>query len=139
MILQLVEILILGQEISKILIGRERIEIGEHSITLHMARIVQVDVLWVGIHRTYLLPYILCRVREIDTVTQRLRHFLLTIGTWQTARCEVLGQHDIGLYQYRCIDLVETAHQLTGYLQHRLLVLTSRHCGSLEQGDISSL
>ena len=104
-----------------------------------MTRIIQVHMLWVGVHRTDLLPYLISRVREVDTVTKRLRHLFLTISTRQTTGRQILWQQDIGLYQHRSINLIKTAHQFTGHLQHRLLILTGRNSRGLKQRDIRSL
>ena len=96
-------------------------------------------MLRIGVHRANLLPNVIGRIREVDTVAKRLRHLLLTIGTRQTASRQVLGQQDIRLYQYRRIHLIETARQFACHLQHRLLILTGRNGRSLEQGDVGSL
>ena len=137
--LQFVQVLVLRPELGKVLIRGEGVKIGEHGVTLHMTRVIQVHMRRIGIHRAHLLPYLISRVGEVDAVAKALRHLLLAIRTGQTTGCQILGQHDIRLHEHGCIDLIEAAHQFTCHLQHRLLVLTHGHRGRLEQRDVGSL
>ena len=89
-ILQLVEVLVLWPEVGEVLVAGEGVEIGEDGVALHMAGIVEVDVLRIGVHRAHLLPDVIGRVREVDAVAERLRHLLLAVGAWQTTGGEVL-------------------------------------------------
>ena len=69
-VFQLVEVLVFWQELRKVLILRESVEIGEDSVTLYMTGVVEVDMLRVGIHRAYLLPNGISIIREINTVAE---------------------------------------------------------------------
>ena len=139
MILQLVEVLILRPEVGKVLIAGEGIEVGEHGIALDMSRVIEIDMLGVSVHGAHLLPYLVGGIGEVDAVAEALGHLLLTVGAGKTAGGEVLGQQDVGLHEHRCIGGIEAAHELTRHLQHRLLILSCRHGGRFEEGDVGSL
>ena len=49
-VLQLIKVLILRPELCKVFISGECIKVGEYRITLHMTRIIEVYMFWVGIH-----------------------------------------------------------------------------------------
>ena len=104
-----------------------------------MTRIIEVDMLRIGVHRAYLLPNVISRIGEVDAVAQRLRHLLLTISTWQATSRQVLWQQNIRLYQYWGINLIKATSQFTSYLEHGFLILTCRNSSCLKQGDVCSL
>ena len=139
MVFQLVEVGVVGPVVGEILVGAERIEIGEHGVALHLARVVHPQVVGVGIHRAHLLPHVLSRVAQVYAVAQALAHLLLAVGAGQTARRGVFGQHDVGLHEHLAVCRVEAAHQFARNLKHRLLVFAGRHRGGLEQRDVGRL
>ena len=50
MVFQFIKVLILRPELLEVIVARESIEISEDGVTLHMTRIVEVDMFRVGIH-----------------------------------------------------------------------------------------
>ena len=138
-ILQLVKVLIVRPELREVLVAGERIKISKDSIALHVSRVVQVDMLRIGVHRAHLLPHLIGRVREVDAVAKRLRHLLLTVSTRQSAGRQVLGQHDVRLYEHLSVGLIEATYEFTRHLKHRLLILTYGNGGRFEKRDVGSL
>ena len=138
-VLELVEVLVFRPVLCEVGIGGEGIEIGEHGIAFDVSGVADVEVCGVGIHGAYLLPYLVGGVGEIDAVAEALRHLLLAIGAGEAACGEVLGEHDLRLYEDGRIDLVEAAHELACDLEHGLLVFACGHGGSLEERDVGSL
>ena len=58
MILQLVEVGIFRKIEAEVLVAAERIEVGEDGVALHVARVADIDVLRVGVHRHHLLVHL---------------------------------------------------------------------------------
>ena len=76
---------------------------------------------------------------EVDAVAEALAHLGLAVGAGQAQAGGVLGQHDLRLGQGIAVNSVEFAHDLAALLDHGLLVLTGRHGGGVEGGDVRSL
>ena len=104
-----------------------------------MARVGHVQVQGIGIHRAHLLPHLVLRVTKVYTVAKALRHLLLAIRTGQAAGSGILRKHDVRLDQDGSISIVESVHQLSRNLKHRLLIFANRHCRGLEQRDVCGL
>ena len=132
---QFFQVLVFGQELGKVVIGRESVKIGKDGISLNMPGIVQVDVGGIGVHGAYFLPNIIGRVAQVDAVAKTLTHFLLAIGAGKAACGGIFRQHDVRLHQHWGIGLIETTYQFACHL----LVFTCRYGGCLEQSDVSSL
>ena len=93
----------------------------------------------IRVHGAYLLLHLVCRIRQINTVTERLAHFCLAVGTRQAQTSGIFGQQDIGFHKRIPVDIVETTDNLTRLFQHRLLILSHRHGRCLESRNVSSL
>lgn len=139
LLLQLIQSLELWPELSEVLWSRECLQISKYGITLQVSWLFHAHAWFTVRHLLHLLPNGLLVIAHVDAVAETLTHLLLTIGSWKATAAGNLWKQDFWLYQYRRINLVETANQLAGYLQHWLLVLTGRHGCSLESGDVGSL
>ena len=115
------------------------IQISKHRITLHLSGIGHLQVVGVSVHGAYLLLHLVCRVRQINTVTERLAHFSLAVSTRQAQASGIFRQQDIGLHKRIPVDIVETTDNLTRLFQHRLLVLSHRHGRRFESRNVGSL
>ena len=115
------------------------IKIGEDGIALQMTRVVDLQVLRVGVHRLDLSVDFIYRVAQVDAVTEALTHLCLAVGTGQTQTCSIVRQQNIRLHERLTINVVEAAHYLATLLEHGLLVIAGRHSGCLEHCDIGSL
>ena len=104
-----------------------------------MARVADIDVLRVRVHRHHFLVHFLGGLREVDAVAQGLAHLRLAVGSRETETCRVARQDSLRFHESLAIDAVEAAHDLDRLLKHRLLVLTHRHIGSLEGCDVRRL
>ena len=138
-VFQLVEVLVFGPEVAEVVVGGESVEVGEYGVALDVARVVEIDVLGVGVHRAHLLPHFVGGVAEIDAVAERFRHFLLAVGAREATRREVFGQHDFRLHEHLAVGVVEAAHEFARHLDHWLLVFAHRHGGGLEERDVGGL
>ena len=139
LLLQFIERFEFRPELSEVLISRESLHVGEHGIALQVSRLLHTHARLTIRHLLHLLPNGLLIIAQIDAVAQTLAHLLLTIGTRKATANRIFREQDLRFHQYRRIDLIESAHQFTGHLQHRLLVLTSRNGSSLEGSNIGSL
>ena len=139
MCLQLVEVLVLGQELGKVLRAAECIQIDEDGVALHLAGVLHAQVVRVGVHGHDLLLDVLGLVGEVDAVAEALAHLGLAVGAGQAQAGAVLGQNDLRLHQSLTVDGVELMDDLAALLDHGALVLTCGDGSGLEGGDVRSL
>ena len=139
MCLQLVEVLVLGQELGKVLRAAERIQIDEDGVALHLAGVLHAQVVRVGVHGHDLLLDVLRLVGEVDAVAEALAHLGLAVGAGQAQAGAVLGQNDLRLHQSLTVDGVELMDDLAALLDHGALVLACGDGSGLEGGDVRSL
>ena len=139
MVFQFVERLVFGPEFSEVVRSRECVEVCEYRVSFNLSRVFHTQMAGVGIHALHFLLHVLCGVREIDAVAKALAHLRLAVGSRQSAAYLVGGQHDFWFYEHVTVYIVEAFHNLSCLLQHRLLVLSGRHCGSFECRDVGSL
>lgn len=137
--LQLVEVLVLGQELGKVLRAAECIQIDEDGVALHLAGVLHAQVVRVGVHGHDLLLDVLRLVGEVDAVAEALAHLGLAVGAGQAQAGAVLGQNDLRLHQSLTVDGVELMNDLAALLDHGALVLACGDGSSLEGGDVRSL
>ena len=121
------------------LVAAESVEIGEDGVALHVARVADIDVLRVRVHRHHFLVHFLGGLREVDAVAQGLAHLRLAVGSRETQTCRVARQDSLRFHESLAIDAVEAAHDLDRLLKHRLLILAHRHIGGLERRDVRGL
>ena len=117
----------------------ESIQVSKHTVTFQFTRIAYFDMCRVSVHALHFLQYLICRIRQIDTVAQRLTHLSLSVRTRQTQTCRIIRKKDFRFYQCFAIDMVETAYNLTCLFNHRFLVFSHRNSSSLECCNIGSL
>ena len=117
----------------------ERIQIGEDRIALDLARIADLKMARIGVHTLHFCPNLLGGIRKIDAVAQGLAHLGLAVSTRQAQAGCVLRQENLRFDQSRAVGRIELADDFTGLLDHRLLILSNRHAGSLEGSDVGSL
>ena len=139
MCLQLVEVLVLGQELGKVLRSAECIQIDEDGVSLHLAGVLHAQVVRVGVHGHDLLLDVLRLVGEVDAVAEALAHLGLAVGAGQAQAGAVLGQNDLRLHQSLTVDGVELMDDLAALLDHGALVLTCGDGSGLEGGNVRSL
>ena len=139
MCLQLVEVLVLGQELGKVLRAAECIQIDEDGVALHLAGVLHAQVVRVGVHGHDLLLDVLGLVGEVDAVAEALAHLGLAVGAGQAQAGAVLRQNDLRLHQSLTVDGVELMDDLAALLDHGALVLTCGDGSGLEGGDVRSL
>ena len=139
MCLQLVEALVLGQELGKVLRAAECIQIDEDGVALHLAGVLHAQVVRVGVHGHDLLLDVLGLIGEVDAVAEALAHLGLTVGAGQAQAGAVLGQNDLRLHQSLTVDGVELMDDLAALLDHGALVLACGDGSGLEGGDVRSL
>ena len=139
MCLQLVEVLVLGQELGKVLRAAECIQIDEDGVALHLAGVLHAQVVRVGVHGHDLLLDVLGLIGEVDAVAEALAHLGLAVGAGQAQAGAVLGQNDLRLHQSLTVDRVELMNDLAALLDHGALVLTCGDGSGLEGGDVRSL
>ena len=139
MCLQLVEVLVLGQELGKVLRAAECIQIDEDGVALHLAGVLHAQVVRVGVHGHDLLLDVLRLVGEVDAVAEALAHLGLAVGAGQAQAGAVLGQNDLRLHQSLTVDGVELMDDLAALLDHGALVLTCGDGSGLEGGDVRGL
>ena len=139
MCLQLVEVLVLGQELGKVLRAAECIQIDEDGVALHLAGVLHAQVVRVGVHGHDLLLDVLGLVGEVDAVAEALAHLGLAVGAGQAQAGAVLGQNDLRLHQSLTVDGVELMNDLAALLDHGALVLACGDGSGLEGGDVRSL
>ena len=139
MCLQLVEVLVLGQELGKVLRAAECIQIDEDGVALHLAGVLHAQVVRVGVHGHDLLLDVLRLVGEVDAVAEALAHLGLAVGAGQAQAGAVLGQNDLRLHQSLTVDGVELMDDLAALLDHGALVLACGDGSGLEGGDVRSL
>ena len=139
MCLQLVEVLVLGQELGKVLRAAECIQIDEDGVALHLAGVLHAQVVRVGVHGHDLLLDVLGLIGEVDAVAEALAHLGLAVGAGQAQAGAVLGQNDLRLHQSLTVDGVELMDDLAALLDHGALVLTCGDGSGLEGGDVRSL
>jgi hypothetical protein len=137
--LDLIQILVLRPELSKVLRAAEGVQIDEHRVALHLAGVLDPQVVGVGVHGHDLLLDVLRLLRQIDAVAQALAHLGLAVNAGQAQAGSILGQNDLRLHQRVAVHGVELVHDLAALLDHGLLVLTGGHRGGLEGGDIGRL
>ena len=137
--LHLVEVLVFRPELCKVLRTAEGVQIDEHRVALHLAGVLHTQVVGVGVHGHDLLFDVLRFLGQVDAVAKALAHLGLAVGAGQTQAGGVLGQHDLRLGQGIAVNGVEFAHDLAALLDHGLLVLTGRHGGGVESGDVRRL
>ena len=138
-VLHLVQVLIVGPEIGKVVVGSEGIQIGEHHVAFHVSGVFHLQVGRVGIGRLHLFLHLFLRVAQVDAVAQALAHLRIAVGSRQTQAHLIGGQHNLRLHKHWSINLIEAAHDFAALLQHRLLVLACRHSGGLAERDVGSL
>ena len=139
MCLQLVEVLVLGQELGKVLRAAECIQIDEDGVALHLAGVLHAQMVRVGVHGHDLLLDVLGLVGEVDAVAEALAHLGLAVGAGQAQAGAVLGQNDLRLHQSLTVDGVELMDDLAALLDHGALVLACGDSSGLEGGDVRSL
>ena len=139
MCLQLVEALVLGQELGKVLRAAECIQIDEDGVALHLAGVLHAQVVRVGVHGHDLLLDVLGLVGEVDAVAEALAHLGLAVGAGQAQAGAVLRQNDLRLHQSLTVDGVELMDDLAALLDHGALVLACGDGSGLEGGDVRSL
>ena len=139
MCLQLVEVLVLRQELGKVLRAAECIQIDEDGVALHLAGVLHAQVVRVGVHGHDLLFDVLGLVGEVDAVAEALAHLGLAVGAGQAQAGAVLGQNDLRLHQSLTVDGVELMDDLAALLDHGALVLACGDGSGLEGGDVRSL
>ena len=139
MCLQLVEVLVLGQELGKVLRTAECIQIDEDGVALHLAGVLHAQVVRVGVHGHDLLLDVLRLVGKVDAVAEALAHLGLAVGAGQAQAGAVLGQNDLRLHQSLTVDGVELMDDLAALLDHGALVLACGDGSGLEGGDVRSL
>ena len=139
MCLQLVEVLVLGQELGKVLRAAECIQIDEDGVAFHLAGVLHAQVVRVGVHGHDLLLDVLGLVGEVDAVAEALAHLGLAVGAGQAQAGAVLGQNDLRLHQSLTVDGVELMDDLAALLDHGALVLACGDGSGLEGGDVRSL
>ena len=139
MCLQLVEVLVLGQELGKVLRAAECIQIDEDGVALHLAGVLHAQVVRVGVHGHDLLLDVLGLIGEVDAVAEALAHLGLAVGAGRAQAGAVLGQNDLRLHQSLTVDGVELMDDLAALLDHGALVLTCGDGSGLEGGDVRSL
>ena len=139
MCLQLVEVLVLGQELGKVLRAAECIQIDEDGVALHLAGVLHAQVVRVGVHGHDLLLDVLRLVGEVDAVAEALAHLGLAVGAGQAQAGAVLGQNDLRLHQSLTVDGVELMNDLAALLDHGALVLACGDGSGLEGGDVRGL
>ena len=93
----------------------------------------------IRIHTAYFLFHFICRIWQINTVTQRLAHLGLAVSTRQTQAGCIVRQQNFGFHQCFTVNIVEAAYDLTGLFNHRFLIFTGRNCRSLKSSNVSSL
>ena len=139
MCLQLVEVLVLGQELGKVLRAAECIQIDEDGVALHLAGVLHAQMVRVGVHGHDLLLDVLGLVGEVDAVAEALAHLGLAVGAGQAQAGAILGQNDLRLHQSLTVDGVELMDDLAALLDHGALVLACGDGSGLEGGDVRSL
>ena len=139
MCLQLVEVLVLGQELGKVLRAAERIQIDEDGVALHLAGVLHPQVVRVGVHGHDLLLDVPGLVGEVDAVAEALAHLGLAVGAGQAQAGAVLRQNDLRLHQSLTVDGVELMDDLAALLDHGALVLACGDGSGLEGGDVRGL
>ena len=139
MCLQLVEVLVLRQELGKVLRAAECIQIDEDGVALHLAGVLHAQVVRVGVHGHDLLFDVLGLVGEVDAVAEALAHLGLAVGAGQAQAGAVLGQNDLRLHQSLTVNGVELMDDLAALLDHGALVLACGDGSGLEGGDVRSL
>ena len=140
MILQFLQISVLRQEFREILFPGERIQVSENSVSFHLPRIGNLQVIRIGVHAHDFLVNCLRRVGQVDAVADGLGHLRLAVCARKTQAGLVLRQVDLRLHQHvGVIDPIKTPYNLSGLLQHRLLVFSHRHCRRLECRDVRRL
>ena len=137
--LQLVQRRVVGQIFREMLGAAEGIEVGEHRVALHLARVFDAQVVGIGIHPHDFLLHLVGAVREVDAVAERFRHLGLAVGARQTHADRILRQQDLGLDECRAVYRVELVDDLAGLFDHRLLVFARRDGRGLECRDIGRL
>ncbi len=119
------------------LVGVEGIQVGEHRITLHPARIAHLEVIGVGVHGEHRLPDLVARHAELNGVAEGLGHLGLAVDAGQAAG---VAQDGLALGQDLFANQgVEAADYLVGLLQHGQLILAHRHVSGTKGGDVGGL
>ena len=138
MCFQLVQVSIFRQITSKMFCLAESIQVKNTQLPSSLPG--SLTLICVGsVHALHFLQYLICRIRQIDTVAQRLTHLSLSIRTRQTQTNRIIRKKDFRFYQCFAIDMVETAYNLTCLFNHRFLVFSHRNSSSLECCNIGSL
>ena len=138
-VLEHLEVLILGQVLGEVLVAAERVQVDEGAVAFEVSRRVDCEVLGVGVHRVDLLLDFLGSVGEVYAVAQTLAHLGLAVGSGEAETGSVGGQENLGLYECLAVDIVEPVHDFTRELDHRRLILAGGHGRGLEGGDVRCL
>ncbi len=119
------------------LVRVEGIQIGEHRIALHPARVAHLEVLGVRVHGEHRLFDLVPRHAELYGVAEGLGHLGLAVDAGQAAG---VAQYGLALGQHLLAHQgVEAAHYLVGLLQHGQLILPHGHMGGAKGRDVGGL
>ncbi|MNI22274.1 hypothetical protein D3C73_758260 [compost metagenome] len=90
----------------------------------------------IGDRSFYFIGDILRSRVKRDGIAQTFTHLCISICT-----CKSWGiaDHSLRFYQYRLVELVETAHDSAGQLQMRQLILSHGNNRCLAEGDVCRL
>ena len=138
-VLEGVEVLVVGQVAAKVLGAAEGIEVGEDRVAFDLTRVADAQMVGVGEHGLDFLLDLVGRVLEVDAVAEALGHLGLAVGAGQAQAGCVLGQENIRFDERLAVDVVEAADDLAALLEHGFLVLAHRHGSGLEEGDVGCL
>lgn len=138
-VLEGVEVLVVGQVAAEVLGAAESIEVGEDRVAFDLTGVADAQMVGIGEHGLDFLLDLVGRVLEVDAVAEALGHLGLTVGAGQAQAGCVLGQENIGFDERLAVDVVEAADDLAALLEHRLLILAHGHGSGLEEGDVGSL
>ena len=120
MLLHLVEVLVVGQILGKVVVGAEGVEVGEHHVALGVAGILDSQVSRIGEHLAVDLLFDgLGGVGKINAVAERLAHLRLAVYAGQTALGFVFGDNRLGQNKGFAVEAVKLLDNLTCLLNHR--------------------
>ena len=119
MILQFVQIFIVGQILRKLIFAAERVKVGEHRVSFHLSGIAYFNVVGVGIHRHYLFLNSRGLVRKVNAVPQRFAHLRLAVKPRQAEAVLVRGQHD---FRFRFLQFPFRIHLPRSALHSDLII-----------------
>ena len=139
MCFQFIEVRIFGQVKAEVFGTAESIQISKYRVAFYFTRVLNTQVVGIGIHTFHFLLYFVGRVGEVDTVAQALAHLGFSVCSGQAQTGGVFGQEDFRLNQCFAIDIVETTNDFACLFQHWFLIFAHRDSCCLESGNVRSL